>query len=270
VRPVRSRKNQYIGINAHLHSLLQANSKWISFHTRHITHLADALTDQLEPMGYVVDVEVSLQVRQAADFLLRPRADVLIYDPLPTRSPPSSEMRSARGEWIPLPELFAERDYSEKPYRAITISSEDSGEPVVWIELLSPSNKGDSADAESYRAKRMSLLVGGLVFVEIDYLHETPPTFEGIHTYHPLPGRPSFPDAHPYQIVIADPRPKLEKGRAQKPGFDVDESIPTLDIPLNAEDVLTFDFDAPYQETFEKTRFGKKIDYAELPLNFFL
>lgn len=40
---VRSIKNQYLGINAHLHSLWQAEGDWDEFHASHIIYLANAL-----------------------------------------------------------------------------------------------------------------------------------------------------------------------------------------------------------------------------------
>ena len=60
--PVRSLKNQYRGINAHLHSQWQAHGNWAGFHTRHIGDLAGLLRRQLYPMGYVAEIEESLQV----------------------------------------------------------------------------------------------------------------------------------------------------------------------------------------------------------------
>jgi len=56
MNPVRLAKNQYLGINAHHHSLWQAEGGWDSFHTRHIVHLADLLKARLVPMGYRAEV----------------------------------------------------------------------------------------------------------------------------------------------------------------------------------------------------------------------
>ncbi len=52
MKPVRSIKNQYRGINAHLHSFWQARHKWNRFHNVHIAHLVGLLKAQLLPMGY--------------------------------------------------------------------------------------------------------------------------------------------------------------------------------------------------------------------------
>jgi hypothetical protein len=55
--------NQYLGVNAHLHSAFQAYDGWESFHSATIADLARAL-DRALPAGYTVDIEQSLQVRE--------------------------------------------------------------------------------------------------------------------------------------------------------------------------------------------------------------
>ena len=63
---VQSIKNQYFGINAHLHSFWQGAGKWHRFHNVHIAHLLVALKAQLIPMGYTAETEESLQIRRIA------------------------------------------------------------------------------------------------------------------------------------------------------------------------------------------------------------
>jgi len=271
--PVYSIKNQYQGINAHLHSLLQGEGGWGGFHTVHIGDLYKLLNAQLLPMGYIAGIEDSLQIRRVGDSPRQPRADVMVYDTDPVRSAQPSTSTYGPAQTLALPELLDEHELSEKPYRAIIISELQPtamrpGDPVVWIELLSPTNKGSSEDAELYRAKRAGVMVSGLVFVEIDYLHETPPTFHTIQDYRPSHKQPAHPDAHPYRIIVIDPRPRLEKGQAQIAHFDVDQPFPLVEIPLNAGDVLKFDFGAPYRKTFEEGLYGRRVDYRRFPLNF--
>jgi hypothetical protein len=257
---VKSIHNQYLGINAHLHSLLQAQGGWGDFHARHIVHLADALTARLRPMGYLAKVEESLQIRHIDEPFQHRRADVLVYDTHPPQ-PAGRASQSARLADPP----------SDKPLRAVAIypvSRRDT--PVVWIELLSPTNKGASEDADAYRAKRMTLLVGGMVFIELDYLHETPPTLPTIRPYMASNGHPyRLDERHPYRILIIDPRPQLEAGWGNVHGFDVDVPLPVLDIPLKEKEALSaFDFGAPYQKTDADGAMGSDVDYAQLPLNF--
>lgn len=103
----------------------------------------------------------------------------------------------------------------------------------------------------------------GLVFVEIDYLHETPPTFPRLANY-----ARKQPGSLPYRIAVLDLHPDFKTGPADIHEFDVDAPIPAVPIPLNAGDVLQFDFGMPYQKVFEESFYGDDVDYAELPLNF--
>jgi hypothetical protein len=58
--PLIQRENPYRGVNAHLHSLLQATSGgWAQFHAPHIIHLAEWIERHL-PAGYNAFPERSL------------------------------------------------------------------------------------------------------------------------------------------------------------------------------------------------------------------
>ena len=84
--PVRSVRNQYLGVNAHLHSALQDEGGWGNFHTRHIVHLADWLNRQVRSLGYIAVVEDSLQIRRMDESVRRPKSDITIYDVQPLRA----------------------------------------------------------------------------------------------------------------------------------------------------------------------------------------
>jgi Protein of unknown function (DUF4058) len=270
-------KNQYRGINAHLHSLLQGEGGWDSFHANQITYLTSYLTEQLLPMGYTAENIQSLQIRSLGEPAGKPESDVTIYDSDPFRAvqPPLMWAGSAQKSAVKIPDIMEIKEDVE-PYRAIGIfefvpGMSRLGEPVAWIELLSPSNKPGGSDVKDYRYKRLKLLKSGIVFVELDYLHETPSTFEYIPSYARTRTRRPFADGtHPYRIVVIDPRPEFIEGDAYSYHFDVDETIPgKVDIPLNAGEWLQFDFDAPYQEAFRRIFYGRKfVDYTRLPLNF--
>ncbi len=269
---VRSVKNQYRGINAHLHSLLQAESRWGGFHTAHIADLNKTLKAGLLPMGYTTDIEPSLQIRRLGEPPAMPRSDVSIFDRDLRRAsqPPVPLQAQAPVLTLPIPTLLQEYPLSEKPFRAIAVYEiNQHDKPVAWLELLSPSNKGDSRDAELYRKKRLKIIGNGIVLIELDYLHETPPTFEGLPDYDVRQGANDTPDSHPYRIVIIDPRPDVETGQAFLAAFDIDQPIPPMTIPLNAGDVFPFDFGVPYTKTYEEMLYGVElVDYSQLPLNF--
>ena len=276
MKPIRAIKNQYTGINAHLHSLWQSEGGWDEFHAAHIIYLANALKIPLRPMGYIAGVQQSLQIRRANAPDGRPEADVLIYNTDPQRSyEPLPSSQSGHGLLVmPVPELLEAKEQGIEEYHAIGIyqfssGKRDRGEPIVWIELLSPSNKPGGQDAVYYRDKVLKLLRSGIVLIEIDYLHESAPTFPGVPNYRPVENGHAFvPDAHPYRIVVIDPRPTLMKGLARLYQFDVDETLPVVDIPLQGGDVLAFDFGEPYTRTLEESMFGLDVDYSQLPLHF--
>ena len=158
--------------------------------------------------------------------------------------------------------LFEEEDV-EHPYSAVAIYENPvllDSDAVVWIELLSPSNKGTSEDAKTYLSKRRILLDSELVFVELDYLHETPSTFLPLLDYtdpeHRVMG------AHAYRIAVLDARPNVRRGPGVVQEFDVDNPIPTMKIPLNGDDKIQFSFDQPYQSLFESA-----LSFAHCPLH---
>ena len=69
--------------------------------------------------------------------------------------------------------------------------------------------------------------------------------------------------------MVLDPRPDTQHGLASLNEFAVDESIPTISIPLSGEDQLAFDFNAPYQRLYQEMLYGlDTVDYATLPSNF--
>ena len=221
---VRSIRNQYLGINAHLHSLWQGQGGWSGFHTTQIGDLFKLLNAQLLPIGYIAEVEESLQIRRVDGIGRNPRADVLIFDTGMPRAGMSATLDVSPAVSVPALELFAEDHLSEKPYRALVIyalteEQQRKGEPVVWIELLSPSNK-TGQDAEDYHGKRMDILHAGVVFVEIDYLHETPSTIPVLPPY--LFRGEVAPDyaPHPYHLLVIDLRMREAPVRVR--GFDVE------------------------------------------------
>jgi hypothetical protein len=267
MNPVRSVRNQYRGVNAHLHSLLQNESGWEGFHTLHIGHLATSLQAKLRTMGYVAEAEESLQIRRGE----YGQADILIYDADPNREqlPSTQILPSVKERTLPLPDLIRVDPEAFKPYWAVSIYEQsEHGEPVTWIELLSPSNKPRGGHFAEYDDKRRKLLESGIVFVEIDYLHQSPRTLEGLPSYLPRRRSPVDADASAYLIAVIDPRPALLSGEGRIAEFSIDDPLPTMTIPLSGDDKVSFDFGVPYRKTFEEMFYGDRIDYTALPLRF--
>jgi hypothetical protein len=272
---VRSIKNQYLGVNAHLHSRWQAQYGWHEFHAAHIVDLTRSLKTQLMPMGYTAGIQDSLQIRRSDFREGRPTSDVAIYalDPVRSLMPAGVAVADPTDAMLTIPDLLI--DYEElREWQAIGLYRSQSGREesdlVAWIELLSPSNKLNYDDLIAYRRKRLHLLGSGVVFVELDYLHESPPTISKIPNY--SVGRRkhlALPNAHPYHIIVIDPRPEFEKGKVHPYSFDADAPFPLTPIPLCADDLLRFDFGAPYHKTLAETFFAfEQVDYRQLPDNF--
>lgn len=253
--PIKAVKNQYIGINAHLHSYWQAEGGWHEFHNNHISDLARQMNLQLVPMGYSAATETSIQVRRDDMRVGEPESDVTIYDVRggrEQRKPFEPSGVVAELAIAEIPALMEER----AEYRALSIQKLGlEGQPVGWVEVLSPSNKPGASNFTQYFEKRLAMLRLGLVFVELDYLNNSKPTLD------------EFRDGLPYRIAIFDPHPDYYSGRIFKQAFGVDDPIPTLDIPLVGNDILHFDFGASYQRTIEELFLGQRfVDYAETPL----
>lgn len=269
--PLRVANNLFHGINPHLHSHLQAHGGWDEFHTHHLADLHRALRSLLLPMGYTAALEPALQIRRFGEPIGKAEADVSIFDTNPARSyRPTPPQPTSPNELVLLfTEMVSLPAFDQHEYRAIavyTLDDDERGQPVAWLELLSPSNKPGGRHAAYYADRRIRLLESGVVYIELDYLHETPPTFSGLPNQH---ANPPEAEAYAYRIVVIDPRPSLYDSMGRTVQFDVDDAIPTVTIPLNDGDVLRFDFDAPYQKTYRETLYGLEIvDYRRLPTHF--
>lgn len=264
---IHLRDNQYRGVNAHLQSYFQSEGGWKSFHNAHITDLARAIAADL-PVGYTVDIEQSLQI-EIDDSTDAPEPDVTIYEdpesaPKSEKRPPTLERSASAALVLPLTQTLV---MDEERYRnAIVIYKYEGnvlGKPVTRIELLSPTNKRGRG-RQRYIEKREFALRGGLPLVEIDYHHETPTVVRNVPNY-----RQTEPNSHPYLIVVSDPRPSLWDGKTLIYGFDVDEAIPRITVPLAGDDTLYVAFGDVYQQTFASLpAYGRRVDYEQIPQRF--
>lgn len=268
---LRSRKNEYAGINAHLNSLLQnVAGEWESFHTSHIVDIARTLNQRL-PEGYEARVEKSLQIREIMltdegrrERRRSPQPDVTVVNTQPVMG---SGIFAHPSGVITHPVIETMDVDPETLLNAVVIyrvnEDELTGRPITRIELLSPANKPPSEGYAQYREKRNSTLQSAMPLIEIDYLHQTAPVIKNVQRY-PQAG------THAYMIVVNDPRPSVNSGLSALYGFDVDAPIPLVDIPLeHHEFVSQFDFGVPYNVTFENTiTYQRIVDYSQEPPRF--
>ncbi len=266
--------NPYPGINAHLNSALQQRGGgWRSFHSKHITHLADMI-EPLLPDGYFTSEESSLQIGAydpQTDMLLD-TATTTVADVTVQREQAVSAAGNvaARGQAtsaspaalsLPLHETVLDDDIlsSTVIYR---LQADTEAVPVTRIELLSPANKYPGSHALTYLTKRSQALHSGLRLVEIDYLHAQRPLLKQIPDY-----SASAEDALPYSVITSDPRPSIIDGQALVLRWGVLDAIPTVMVPLDGNDSVQVDLGAIYQYTLSRSRqfMQVKVDYTQPP-----
>lgn len=268
---ITSIHNHYQGINAHLNSLLQQDG-WDEFHTDHISDIRAMLNLQLDETGYYARLEKGLQIRYEGH-LKRPESDILVVDTDPRRSHQHSPALPSETALKPyaLTTVLTPADLDIQYFPAVTIYKleESDHQPVAWIELLSPTNKEGGRHYLEYLEKRQHLLdTKQLAYVEIDYLHSTAPTLR-IPDY-----TQGEAGAKAYHVALIDPRPKAQEDfQVGIISFGMDEPIPVIPIPLQANDVVRLDLNGAYQNTFKRAGYGKLpladlvTDYASPPVN---
>lgn len=264
---LQTKDNMFQGINPHLMSFLQTpgagatTSTYPSFHQGHITHIRDFLNEYL-PSQYIALNEASLQIqgREAIGEPFakdsRPSPDVAIYQ----SQRPTQEMMPGV---TATPTLQAEIQLEELRelasiaiYELKAANHETHGTPITRIELLSPANMRGGSYDEVYQQNRTKCFLAGTTLVEIDYLHEYASPVRGVPHY------PAQDHAKAYNITVSHPQTK----KVDIYLFGINESIPTVMIPLAGDDFINFNFGEPYDYTWKKSRFWFYVDYSQEPL----
>jgi hypothetical protein len=267
-----TRKNLYPGVNPHLNSVLQSpEGGWVSFHADYIGRLADFL-EQVLPDNYSPMVEKSLQVGildltdTPKEGRSRTRPDVVVLLKTEQERQPLIAASHQRMPTLSLP-IIEEFDDEDDFYGLVIYRMEGKnlpGMPVARFEVLSPANKPGGSHYDQYMSNRRRTLYSGLNLVEIDFLHERHPILPKIPRYLLRDS-----EAHPYYILVTDPRPTIHEGMTDIFGFDVHEVVPILPIPLDGEDEIEVDFGKVYDLVIENRRALRSlIKYDEKPEHF--
>ncbi|MDX1994914.1 MAG: DUF4058 family protein [bacterium] len=266
---IYAQRNLYTGINPHLNSILQTPgadgvyASWRGFHGHYIARIMEVLNAQL-PEGYVAVNEQSLQVIGEEEGGTRrkefPVPDVSLFQ----RNPSQTSSGVAVLEEPSWEAALSDTLVMDEELLSVHIYQQGAGDGlwgrlVTRIELLSPSNKPGGSNDYAYNAKRYEALQTGIPLVEIDLLHERPSPLVGLPVY------PQQENSHPYSIAVSDPRPSFTDGRARVFGFDVDQPVPTLYIPLADQERFPFNFGDPYQQAYESGPWGRLVNYAQEP-----
>jgi hypothetical protein len=102
----------------------------------------------------------------------------------------------------------------------------------------------------------------GVNMVELHFLPTYPALWEHMPIY------PHDPDAKPYQIAVTQPQRQNEAGQylSDMYLFGIQQPVPVVAIPLLNDDSIACDFDAAYQETYQRGGgFGYLVNYDQVP-----
>ena len=242
-------KNPFAGINPFYHEMLLVQNRWVSFHNVFWVECFKILSTKLRGSGYKVELEDTLHIHPIGQGMIRYRPDLYISTKKIITYPPQAQYTNAV---VAVTDILDIDDEDESPL-AIVIHR-DEGEPVAWIELLSPTNKLPNHAYYQYVGKRKVVLSMGIVFIELDFIHTQPPTFR----YPDYSKREN--DAQPFHTTVIIPNPTLENGVAHVGHFGVMNKIPMLTIPLLGDETLEMDLDAIYQQLFIDVDYASRID----------
>jgi hypothetical protein len=157
-----STKNPFPGMNPFF------EQRWRGAHTALITYLRDALQERLPP-DLIAGPEEEVVTIGAGESPTSYRPDVQVREPW-TLKEPAVAAPATKPPSITATEPIRIR-LDEEIERWLEIR-DASGRLITVLELLSPSNKLESADRDRYLRKRQNFISGGVNFVEIDLVRQ--------------------------------------------------------------------------------------------------
>lgn len=252
-------QNPFVGINPLLHEILLTQDRWQEFHNVFLIQCLMELRQELVDTHYTVSLEQTVKIQSVYDNMARYRPDLLIKtdkDKIQTPAIPSPNSSVATLAIVDIMDL----DDPEPEPLSLVIRKYEDDVPVAWVELLSPSNKLPFDGYYQYRTKRQVIVGAGIVFIELDFIHNQSPTFRY------LDYSKSEIGAYPFHVAVLIPNPGAEAGVAHVAHFRIIEKIPKLTIPLLGADKVEVNLDDVYQEIFIRGAYSKEItrNYPQL------
>jgi hypothetical protein len=228
---------------------------WKSVHQNLISLITFALNESL-PDAFLARSEGRSYILPKHE-LIYPDA-IVVRAPSEEDTPPSNLGVTTIAQTVtePLVFEFSEQEIYE-PY--VSVFSADDKQVVAIIEVLSPTNKApESTGREEYVRKQREILRNPAHLIEIDLLRG------GLHTV-AVP-REAVLSRTDYDYIVSLRRARVKKNRFEVWPFTVQESMPTIWIPLT-EGWPDFPLDLPsiWQETYRLGRWGKALDYSRDP-----
>jgi hypothetical protein len=220
---------------------------WPEVHSRLIVAMADRLNPQVMPK-YRVAVE-----RRVYEILEGESITVGIPDVSVSRSSQrTAELPAASAAIATQPRRILLPTPEEIRESYLEIREVATGSVVTVIELLSPKNKKAGPGRDAYETKRLRLLSSNINFVEIDLLRA------GCSRVNFAPGESPL-----YCAIVS---PWTLRPEADLYAFSLQEEMPTLTIPLQAEDPgVTLDLQQVVDETYDRAGLDLAIDYSQPP-----
>lgn len=220
--------------------------RWRHAHTALIMYLCDTLQERLPP-DLIAGAEEEVVTIGGNQPSAAYRPDVQVSEPWTLKetaaaaAPPMATEAPTATATEPI-RVFV----NEETERWLEIR-ESTGRLISVLELLSPSNKVESADREGYLSKRRRFINGGVNLVEIGLVRQGAPVF-------PIPVREVLQQATAlYGVCVF---------RATRPGgYDVypvrlRERLPVIRVPLRPTDSdVTVDLQRLIDQCHERGRF---------------
>lgn len=239
---------------------LENTYAWQGFHNLFVALLCEAVQPLL-PQNYVATVELRIYIDQDADYLTGRRSTEPRYPDLEVTSrrvgtipPPSHLLTTAdaplKGQWIDVPGL----EHREAYMQVITLPER---QVVTSVELLSPTNKGDSTGFKAYKTKQRESLDAAINLVEIDLLRG------GRHTVAVPPG--AVDHLRPYDAMVCSYRPVKPWG-FEVFAWSLRETLPAITLPLLPDSPeVEIDLQAAFTRTHNAGAYDRLLDYNRDP-----
>jgi len=236
----------------HFHPPLSAEGRWESFHSSWATRIADALTEQWLPPGYIaeehahlgpsVEIDIATFV-QASGATAAPSNGAVALLELEVWAPPVADGQ--------LPTVFP------GTFEVRILSTDTGPKLVAAIELIGPGNKDRPTERRAFAIKCASYLHQGISVIIVDIVTNRRANLHNeildlLQVGDPLRLPPETGQyAVAYRPVIRDSKDAIDVWRAP---LLLGQPLPTLPLGLRADLVIPVDFEATYAEACIRKR----------------
>lgn len=239
---------------------LENPAAWSNLHSRLIVAIANLLGPQIRPKYRVVVEEAVYKRDESYQAVLIGVPDVSVRQSSGQSSGQSSNLSaesrelSAQGNVAiaePEPVAVTVPMPNTVRHHYLEIRSLQTSEVITVIEILSPVNKR-GAGRQKYESKRLEILESQTHLVEIDLLHKG----------QPMPVLGYGLESH-YRVLVS---PSSDRPQAQLYPFNLQQSLPTFEIPLQPEDIaIAIALKPLLDEIYELSGYDLDVDYRQDP-----